>query len=140
MWLNFLKPILTLCSVSAIFAFSFSDGWISFSKIFIVSSIVQVFIYNMYKHYLYLSAEKIKNDRIKEFSKQGMEVSCPCYLEKKMFVPIELNGTNEFNCIECKKDCVVQITAKSFNKTDVIDLDEADAALIEIYKKIQNAP
>lgn len=140
MWLNILKPILILFSVSSVFAFSFSDGWVSFLKIFIVSSIIQIFIYNIYKHILFLSAERIKNDRIKEFSKQGMDVSCPCYLEKKMFIPIELNETNEFNCIECKKDCIVQITAKTFNKTDIINLDEADAALVEVYKKIQNAP
>lgn len=140
MWLNILKPILILFSVSAVFALSFSDGWISFLKVFVLSCIIQVIIYNIYKHIIFLSAERIKNDRIKEFSKQGLEVTCPCYLEKKMFVPIELNTTNSFNCVECKKDCVVQITAKSFNKTDIIDLDGADAALIEVYKKLQNLP
>lgn len=140
MWWNILKPIITLSTISAIFAFSLSDGWISFLKVFIITSVVQIFIHNIYKNFVVLSAERIKNERIREFSKQGMDVVCPCYMEKKMFVPIELNTTNTFNCIECKKDCIVQITAKTFNKTDIIDLDGADAALIEVYKKLQNAP
>jgi hypothetical protein len=140
MWWNILKPIITLSTISAIFAFSFSDGGISFLKVFIITSVVQIFIHNIYKSFVFLSAERIKNERIREFSKQGMDVVCPCYMEKKMFVPIELNTTNTFNCIECKKDCIVQITAKTFNKTDIIDLDVADAALIEVYKKLQNAP
>jgi len=140
MWLNFLKPILTLFSISSIFALSFSNDWVSFLKLFLVSCLTQVFVYNVYKHILHLSAERIKNDRIKEFSKQGMDIVCPCYLEKRMFVPVELNTTNTFNCDECKKDCIIQITAKTFNKTDIIDLDGADAALIEVYNKIQSAP
>jgi hypothetical protein len=140
MWLNFIKPILILFFISSAFAFPFSDGWISFLKLFTISSIIQIIIFNIYKHIIFLSAERIKNDRIREFSKQGMEVVCPCYLEKRMFVPIELNANNTFNCVECKKDCIVQITAKTFNKTDIIDLDGADAALIEVYKKLQNAP
>ena len=83
---------------------------------------------------------RLQIEKIKEFSKQGMEVKCPCYLEKKMFLPINLNEVNIFDCKECSKSITVDITAKSFMQTDVIDLDKADENLIKAYKKIQNNP
>jgi hypothetical protein len=85
-----------------------------------------------------LFAEKIKNERIKEYTKQGMEITCPCYLDKKMLLPIDLNSVNNFKCLECSKDFTVDITAKTFLKTESIDLDKADAAFIEVVKKIQS--
>jgi len=121
-------------------AITFGDSTFNIIKLFVLASVVQFIVYNAYKQFLILYAEKIKNERIKEFSKQGMDITCPCYLEKKMFIPIELNGINSFNCIECKKDCTVQLIAKTYNKTEVIDLEEADAALTEVYKQIQNTP
>jgi len=137
MWSDFIKSVLILLSVSFLVSFTFCNDWITASKVFVLTTFVQVVLNNAYKKFLILYAEKIKNERIREFSKQGMDLTCPCYLEKKMFIPIELNSVNSFNCIECHKDCVVQISAKTFNKTDIIDLDRADAALIEVYKKIQ---
>ena len=55
-----------------------------------------------------------------------------------MFVPIDLNDTNIFSCKECDKTFSVDITAKTFMQTDMIDLDKADEALIKAYKYIQN--
>lgn len=83
-------------------------------------------------------ALRLQVEKIKEFSKQGMEVKCPCYLEKSMFVPINLNDANIINCKECDKSISVDITAKTFMQTDMIDLDKADEALIKAYKHIQN--
>jgi transposase-like protein len=115
-----------------------SDTYIKFAKVFFFVSIIQIIGYEIYKKIVEIFVEKIKNDRIKEYSKQGLDVTCPCNLEKKMFVPIELNAVNSFNCIECKKDFTVNITTKTFTKTDMVDLDNADAALVEIYKKLQD--
>jgi hypothetical protein len=140
MWIDFFKPLLILTTISTFISLSFGKDGYSMLKLFILSTIVQIVIDKAYKQFLILKAEKIKNERIQEFSKQGMEVTCPCYMEKRMFIPIDLNEVNSFNCIECKKDCIVQITAKTFNKTDILDLDQADAALIEVYKKIQESP
>ena len=81
---------------------------------------------------------KLQVEKLKEFSKQGMEVKCPCYLEKKMFVPIDLNGVNVFDCKECDKSISVELNAKTFMQTDMIDLDKADENLIKAYKLIQD--
>jgi hypothetical protein len=81
---------------------------------------------------------KLQVEKIKEFSKQGMEVKCPCYLEKKMFVPIDLNGVNVFDCKECEKSISVEINTKTFMQTDMINLDKADENLIKAYKLIQD--
>lgn len=138
MWFRILKPIGILFLVSSSVSLVFSNDVYKFLKIFFVVSILQIILYEIYKKILFIFAEKLKNERIKEFSKQGMEVKCPCYLEKNMFVPIQLDKSNEFKCLECNKKITVEITAKTFTKTDIIDLDNADAALVEIYKKIQD--
>jgi hypothetical protein len=132
-----LKPISILFIVSSSVSFLLCTDTLHFFKIFIFSTIAQIIGYNFYLKIAEIFIEKIKNERIKEFSKQGLEVTCPCYLSKKMFVPIELNAANSFNCAECSKEVSVEVTASTFMKTDMINLENADAALIEVYKKIQ---
>jgi len=137
MWIEILKPLLLLTSVSTFFALLIGNNVYNMINVFVLTTIIQIILDRVYKQYLILQSEKIKNERIKEFSKQGMEVVCPCYLEKRMFIPITLNDVNSFKCLECQKECLVQLEAKTFNKTEIIDLDQADAAFLEIYKKIQ---
>jgi hypothetical protein len=137
MWLQILKPASILFVVSSSISFLFCKDSIEFLKIFFFTTVAQVIGYNLYLKIAEIVIEKIKNERIKEFSKQGLEVTCPCYLSKKMFVPIELNAVNSFNCAECSKEVAVEISTSTFLKTDMINLENADAALIEVYKKIQ---
>jgi len=133
-----LRSILQLVLLSTLFSLIFCTDYISFAKYFFIFSVVQFIAYNIYKAILFLLAERIKNERIKEYSKQGMEIACPCYMEKKMLLPLELNGLNTFNCIECKKDFSVDISARAFLQTETIDLEKADAAFVEAYNKIQD--
>lgn len=130
-------PLLTLFSVSTLVSLPFSNDLVSFSKAFICVTIGQIICYNLYRKFLEIKLEKIKNERIKEYSKQGLDINCPCHLNVPMFVPITLNQKNSFKCGECKKNISVDITAKSFLETEIIDLDAADAAFVEVYKKIQ---
>jgi predicted membrane protein len=132
-----LKPLLILISVSTAISLLFCDNTLSFIKYFVGASLAQFVIYNLYTKYLEIVAEKIKNERIKEFSKQGLDVKCPCYLEKSMFVPIQLGEDNSFKCGECDKFISVDVNVRTFCQTDIIDLDNAEAQLIEAYKKIQ---
>lgn len=130
--------LLTLASISTLTALPFSSDYISFAKIFLCASIAQIICYNLYKKYLEINLERIKNERIREYSKQGLDIKCPCHLNIPMFVPITLNQKNSFKCGECKKNVSVDITAKAFLETEIIDLDVADAAFVEVYKKIQD--
>lgn len=132
-----IKPLFILTSVSTALSLIFSDTLVTFLKYFIFFDIIQVIIYNVYKNIVELFAAKLQNEKLKELSKQGMEVKCPCYLEKPMFVPINLNGPNGFNCNECKKNVVVDITAKTFMQTEMISLEKADEAFVKAYNKIQ---
>jgi hypothetical protein len=133
-----IKPIIIFLIISTSVSFFFSGNLIDFLKYFLFVSIIQFILGRIYISVMQLFAEKIKNERIKEYTKQGMEITCPCYLDKKMLLPIDLNSVNNFKCLECSKDFSVDITAKTFLKTESIDLDKADAAFIEVVKKIQN--
>jgi len=135
--LNVLVPFVILFSISTGFALPFSSDLISFSKYFVCFTVIQIIGYNVYKKYIQLNLEKIKNDRIREFSKQGLEIKCPCHLNKTMFVPITLNQDNAFKCGECSKNVSVEVSARTFLETEIVNLEAADAALIEAYKKIQ---
>ena len=132
-----IKPILILSAISTSLALIFSNDLLSFVKYFIFFDIAQVIIYNIYKSIVELFAIKLQNEKLKELSKQGMELKCPCYLEKSMFVPINLEGPNAFSCIECKKNIIVDVTAKAFLQTEMIDLEKADENFIKAYNKIQ---
>ena len=133
-----LKPILILCVISTVSSLVFSNNVLEFLKGFVLASLLQVIVYNVYKTIIEYLALRLQVEKIKQFSKQGMEIKCPCYLEKKMFVPIDLNGSNILNCKECEKTISVDITSKTFMQTDMIDLDKADEALIKAYKHIQD--
>ena len=55
-----------------------------------------------------------------------------------MFVPIDLNGPNVISCKECEKTLSIDVTAKTFMQTDMLDLEKADENLIKAYKLIQD--
>lgn len=135
-----LKPILILFVISTISSLVLSNNIFDFLKYFLAVTLIQVVIYNVYRNVLEFLALKLQIEKIKEFSKQGMELKCPCYMEKKMFVPIDLNGVNVFSCKECDKSISVDISAKTFMQTDMIDLDKADEGLMKAYKQIQDTP
>jgi len=137
MWFNILRPLIILITISTSIALFLSESFLSFVKVFLASCIFQVLVYDIYKKIVLFFAEKIKNDRIKIYSKQGLDVKCPCYLEKPMFVPIELNSENVVKCLECQKQISIEIIPKTFLKTEMINLDNADAAISEIYNKVK---
>lgn len=135
-----LKPIIILCVISTVSSLLFYNTLLDFIKGFILATLIQIIFYNVYKNVIEFLAVRIQVEKLKEFSKQGMEIKCPCYMEKKMFVPIDLNNTNTFNCKECDKSVSVEVSTRTFMQTDMIDLDKADESLIKAYKKIQENP
>jgi hypothetical protein len=132
-------PIFIFIVISTTMALPFSDNGVQFLKYFLVCSVLQVILSRIYYNIVAFFFEKIKNERLKEYSKQGVEVTCPCFKEKKFLLPIKLQEDNAFSCIECKKDFSVDVSVRSFLQTDPIDIEKADAAFIEAVKKIQNS-
>jgi hypothetical protein len=70
--------------------------------------------------FIALKNKKLENDRIKEFSLQGLEVTCPCPLRKTEFVPITLNTNNTYKCNQCSKNVSVYIVPETAIITETI--------------------
>lgn len=70
--------------------------------------------------YVELKNKQLENERIREFSLQGLEVTCPCSLKKTEFVPIILNTNNTYKCDHCQKNISVYITTETALMTDTI--------------------
>lgn len=52
-----------------------------------------------------------------ELSKQGAEVVCPCDRQVKSFIPIMLNGRNDYVCPGCNKGVNVSVKLKTYVTT-----------------------
>jgi hypothetical protein len=70
--------------------------------------------------YIELRNKKLENERIKEFSVQGLEVTCPCALKKVEFVPVVLNTNNTYKCDHCQKNISVYIAAETALMTETL--------------------
>jgi len=122
------KSILILSVVSSFIGGCFVLLNISFFPVFGLSFIAQILIWNLFNNWknqqTQIEFEQIQNERIKEFSKQGLNCICPdenC--NHKAFVPIALNEDNEYECPECKKKIKVYIGAKTFLATTPVQED-----------------
>lgn len=78
-----------------------------------------------------LKNKKLENERIKEFTMQGIEVECPCSRKIKDFVPIRLNTSNKYKCKECQKLISVYITLSTALTTEpILDTDTVNPSII----------
>jgi len=122
------KSILILSTVSAFIAGCLFLLNVSFFPVFGLSFIAQILIWNLFNNWKTQRAEiefeLIQNERIKEFSKQGLNCICPdenC--NHKVLVPIVLNEENTYKCPECNKSIKVYIGAKTFLATTPVEED-----------------
>jgi len=123
-----IKSLIILFFVSASIGGCFYILGISFWPVFGLASIFQIFVFNLFsmwrKQRAEIEFELIQNERIKEFSKQGIECICPdenC--QTKTFVPIQLDLENRYDCPKCKKGVKVFIGSKTFLETQPMDGD-----------------
>jgi hypothetical protein len=85
--------------------------------------ISQILIFNLFRIWFEARStiiiENIKNKRIEEYSKQGLNCICPdenC--AHVSFVPIQLNTDNIYTCLKCNKQSRVYIGNKTFLLTE----------------------
>ena len=97
---------------------------IQFIASYIFSSILNMFIA--------LKNKQLENERIKEFTMQGMEVECPCSKKAKAFVPIRLNTANKYKCAECQKTISVFLNSSTALTTEPIE--DTDTLNPSIFK------
>ena len=126
--MELVKSLIILFSVSASVAGCFYLLNLPFWPVFGLSSIFQIFIFNLFstwkKQKAAIEFELIQNERIKEYSKQGIECICPdenC--AAKTFVPIQLDKENRYECPNCKKNIKVYIGSKTFLETTPVSED-----------------
>lgn len=89
--------------------------------------------------YIALKNKKLDTERLKEFSYQGLEVTCPCFKQVKQFVPVRLNTPNYYKCTECNKSISVIIDASTAAVTEPITNTALPALNEELLKTLQNA-
>lgn len=77
-----------------------------------------------------LKNKKLENERIKEFSYQGLEVKCPCFKRHVDVVPIRLNSSNYYKCGECGKSVSVIISADTAVVTEPLTSTELPKLII----------
>ena len=130
--------LFTLSVISSCVGLFVASDLISFTKTFVVASIVQIILYSVYKQAVMFMAERLRNERIKEFSKQGMEVVCPCSKAVRTFIPIQLDQDNSYKCMDCSRNIAVGLEVKTFMTTDPVDIPKTSAALNLVYGKIAN--
>jgi len=81
-----------------------------------------------------LKNKKLENERLQEFSYQGLELECPCYKKERELVPVRFNTPNYYRCKACNKQLSVIVTAESAVVTEPIlntDLSSLDTSIIE---------
>lgn len=130
------KSLAALCVVSTGAALCFSSSLTTFIKLFLAVTIIQVVAYNIYQQVVFFLGQKIINERISEYSKQGLEVTCPCSRAIKNLIPIQLNTDNSYRCLECSRNVSVSIDVKTYLETQPIDLDKSNDALVKTINTV----
>ncbi len=96
---------------------------ISFWPMFGLVNLIQLIGGNMYYRYIEYKVtsdhELIHNERIKEYSKQGINCVCPdesC--SHVSYVPIRFDIENMYECLKCNKPIKVYVGVKTFLLTE----------------------
>ncbi|NBW57518.1 hypothetical protein EBR43_07015 [bacterium] len=139
MALKTIAQLLILSSVSLLSGFLAKELKFSFFLGVGIGLGLQFLVYYIYSNiftaYILLKNKKLENERIKEFSYQGVEVICPCYKKINAFVPIRMNTDNSYTCQECKKDVAIYIdvstavTTQPINNTKEVLKEIVESAL-----------
>lgn len=132
---RFFVQVSAFIILSATCGYIFSKNNLNYFVGFATGAALQ-FIFN----YIYLSIfnsivalnnKKLENERIKEFTMQGLEVECPCSRKIKDFVPIRLNTSNKYKCKECLKMISVYVTPSTALVTEPIqDTDITNPSIL----------
>ena len=137
-----LISLTVLLIVSTVGAFSLTLFGLKFWTSFILCIILQIILHNaitsIFNTVIALKNKKLENERIKEFTYQGLEVTCPCNKQHKDFVPIRLNTPNMYRCGECDKSISVFINAETALQTEPITNTDVTAAIAPLLTKSQD--
>jgi len=133
--------VLALFAISTLFSAFFHYFGVNYFIGFLVGTVLQIFAFSTFNTaltaYVALKNKKLENERIKEFSYQGLDVVCPCYKKVADFVPVKLNTQNYYKCKECNKTVSIQLTCDTAITTEPIISTELPIVSEELIKQLQ---
>ena len=125
--------ILLLITVAVVIGLILKNIGISLWYGILIGALLQYAIYNGFifalNAYVTLRNKQLENERIKEFSLQGLEVTCPCPLKKVEFIPITLNAENIYKCDHCLKNVSVYINPETALVTETLASASVDTII-----------
>jgi len=138
-----LVQIGTLITVSVVAGFWFQTFGVNIFIGIITGALLQFGAFYSFSTilnaYVALKNKKLENERLKEFSYQGLEVTCPCFKQTKQLVPVRLNTPNYYKCGECNKSVSVIIDATTATVTEPLTNTALPTINTELLKNLQNA-
>ena len=133
---------LIFLSISIVIGFLLTHAGINLWLVIVTGAVIQLLIHNTFvtilDSYITIKDKKLENERIKEFSYQGLEVTCPCSKKQLDFIPVRLNTQNSYRCSGCDKSISIFINAETAMQTEPILNVDTTQAIEPILKTIQN--
>ena len=104
---------------------------VPFWPVFGLSVLTQFILYDLFSRWrkskMEVEFRHLENERIKAFSEQGLDVTCPVEsCNTVTFVPIIVNYDNEYECPKCNAEIKIYLGTKCFLKTTPIKDDPFD--------------
>jgi DNA-directed RNA polymerase subunit RPC12/RpoP len=142
MLIRLIAQALIFLSISIVIGFLLAHVGISIWLGIVTGAIIQLLIHNTFvtilDSYITIKNKRLENERIKEFSYQGLEVTCPCSKKQLDFIPVRLNTQNSYRCSGCDKSVSVFINAETAMQTEPILSVDTTLAIEPILKNLQN--
>lgn len=122
---NIFRSIVITLAVSFIVSLVFWSTGSDYIKPFILTTVGQFTIFWLINNWLrnkhLIENKQLENERIKEFSKQGVEVECS-YCKTPNLIPVRFDIDNDFECVNCEKHNAVYIGVTVTQKTTPLNV------------------
>jgi len=138
-----LLQIAVFLTITLVTGYWFHEHSLNFYLGMALGIAIQYAIYWIYLNsmeaWVALKNKELENERIKEYSYQGLDIECPCSKKIQDFIPIRLNTDNYFNCRACGKKCNVIVSAETVLATVPIDpkVNPVDV-ILPVVKELEN--
>jgi len=122
---NIFRSLAITLAISFIVSLVFWSTGYDYIKPFILTTVGQFTIFWLINNWLrnkhLIENKQLENERIKEFSKQGVEVECS-YCKTPNLIPVRFDTDNDFECVNCEKHNAVYIGVTVTQKTTPLNV------------------
>lgn len=123
--LNILRSLVITLVISSVVSVVFWSTGGDYIKPFVLTTVVQFagfwLINIMLRNKHMIESKHLENERIKEFSKQGVDVECS-YCKTTNLVPVRFDIDNDFECVNCGKPNAVYVGVTVTQKTTPLNV------------------